>query len=446
MILIGFALTCFLGGLLIPLRMEGGILSRLGFSFGAGAAALSIQLFSYDLVAVSWSRLSLAVPWVIALLWLLYRRRPLLRLGRWENICWHHSLFCFGVLVPLLVWFPYERNLPLTSQAWDTWAIWLLKAKAFYVDDSIHPFLGRSGEFVTQPGYPLLVPLYGTFLYVWNGGVADQAAKLMSPCFFLATLGVFYHFVCRLGWKASAMVFTVILANLPMFGVVAFELAGYADTALSLYMVAAAGFLSIWWRSGEIGDLAFAILSATAAAWTKNEGQFFLVGIMALGTVGLVRGRSSLPGWCWLLLPPTTLLGAWWAVRGAHGIEAAGFMPGIDFNIGLFWLSLGSLVTKAYSLDSYNLTFYLFLASIVVAVPLKLSKSFWIFPGLVFWQFGGALLAYATGQNDIQWWLATSADRILAQIAPLALMPAALLVSIWYQRASESSSSSPPSG
>ena len=116
--------------------------------------------------------------------------------------------------------------MPLTSQAWDTWAIWLFKAKAFYLDGTIHPFLERSGDLVTQPGYPLLVPLYGTFLYVWNGGVADQAAKLMSPCFFLATLGVFYHFVHRLGWKTAAMFFTVILAGLSMFGVVAFQTGG----------------------------------------------------------------------------------------------------------------------------------------------------------------------------------------------------------------------------
>ena len=298
MILVGFALTCFFGWLLLPSKIEGSTLSRLSFSFAAGAAAISIQMFAYDLVGIGWSRLSLLAPWTIALVWRLYRCRPLLRLGRWQDVSWRHGLFSLGVLVPIFVWLPYERSMPLTSQAWDTWAIWLFKAKAFYLDGSIHPFLERSGEFVTQPGYPLLIPLYGTFLYLWNGGVADQAAKLTSPCFFLATLGVFYHFVRRLGWKTAAMVFSVFLAGLPMFGAVAFKLAGYADTALSLYLVAATGFLYTWYRDGRLSDLAAAALSATAAAWTKNEGQFFLLGVILLGAVGLVRRRSSLAGWC----------------------------------------------------------------------------------------------------------------------------------------------------
>ena len=438
MILVGLALTCLFGWLLLPSKIEGSALSRLSFSFAAGAAAISLQMFAYDLAGIGWSRLSLLAPWTVALLWELYRRRPLLGWGRRQDLGWRHGLFALGVLAPILIWLPYERTMPLTSEAWDAWAIWLFKAKAFYLDGGVHPFLERSGEFVTQPGYPLLIPLYGAFLYVWNGGVADQAAKLTSPCFFLATLGVFYYFARRSGWKSSAMVFTVFLAALPMFGVVAFKLAGYADTALSLYLVAATGFLYTWYREGRAIDLAAAALAATAAAWTKNEGQFFLLGVILLGAVGLARRRSKLAGWCCLLLPSAVVLIPWWAVRRMHGIEAAGFVPGLDFEPELFWVSLRTLVGKASELGSYNVTFYLFIAGLAAAVRLKPPGSFWIVPGLVFWQLLGALLAYATGRNDIDWWLGTSADRILAQIAPLALLPAALVMSHWRQQAAAS--------
>ena len=121
-----------------------------------------------------------------------------------------------------------------------------------------------------------------------------------------------------------------------------------------------------------------------------------------------------------------------------HGIEAAGFVPGLDFEPELFWVSLRTLVGKASELGSYNVTFYLFIAGLAAAVRLKPPGSFWIVPGLVFWQLLGALLAYATGRNDIDWWLGTSADRILAQIAPLALLPAALVMSHWRQQAAAS--------
>ncbi len=102
-------------------------------------------------------------------------------------------------------------------------------------------------------------------------------------------------------------------------------------------------------------------------------------------------------------------------------------------------MSLRTLAAKAGELGSYSLTVYLFVASLVASVRLKPVGSFWIVPGLVLWQLLGALLAYATGRNDIQWWLGTSADRILAQIAPLALMPAAFVMSHWRQQAARSS-------
>ena len=50
------------------------------------------------------------------------------------------------------------------------------------------------------------------------------------------------------------------------------------------------------------------------------------------------------------------------------------------------------------------------------------------------WHLSGALMAYSTGQNDLQWWLGTSAGRILAQVAPLALLPPVLVFSQWIER------------
>ncbi len=52
MILVGLALTCFFGWLLVASKIEGSILSRLSFSFAAGAAAILIQMFAYDLVGL----------------------------------------------------------------------------------------------------------------------------------------------------------------------------------------------------------------------------------------------------------------------------------------------------------------------------------------------------------------------------------------------------------
>jgi len=58
-------------------------------------------------------------------------------------------------------------------------------------------------------------------------------------------------------------------------------------------------------------------------------------------------------------------------------------------------------------------------------------RVFWMLPGLALWQFLGALMAYATGRNDLTWWLETSGDRLLSQIAPICLLTAAAAFGLW---------------
>jgi hypothetical protein len=353
------------------------------------------------------------------------------------------ALLTMVLLVPLALWLPYERLMPLTSQSWDAWAIWLFKAKAFYLDGGVSTFLSRAGEFTTQPGYPLLVPLYATFLYELNGQVADQMAKLLSPCSYLALLGVFYYFARRAAAHLAAAAFTLMLATAPVLGLVAFELAGYADTTLALYVLAAGGFLALWVLDGVDADLAGASLAATAAAWTKNEGQFFLLAIVLVAALQMLRAKSPLRAWFVLAVPPLLVLGPWYLVRQAHQVEAAGFALGVSFQPDLFRIALRTLLAKAFQPGLFNLSFYVALGAVLAIRPLRISRAFWILPGLVAWHLGGALLAYSTGRNDIHWWLATSADRILSQVVPLALLSAAWVWGRWSEQAVAEGQASP---
>ncbi len=433
MIFLALLLTCLIGWRLLPRRWELGLPALLSLSFGLGSAAISVEMFLLDLAGAGWSRLVVLGPWTAFLGWSFWRFGPRLPRLAWPaELNLAKAAACLLIAAPAAVWLPYERLMPLTG--WDAWAIWLLKAKAFYLDGGIGPLLDRGGEFVSQPGYPLLVPLYTTFLYVLNGGVADQAAKVFSPCFYLATLGVFHHFARRRLDASRALVLTAMLASVPMLGHAAFEFAGYADVTLAFYFLAAAGFLEQWFRENEASLLGAASIAATAAAWTKNEGQFFLLAILLLAAWKLARGRAGARDWLWLSAPPAAVLLPWWLVRQAHGVEAAGFIPGIDFNAALFATALRHLLSLATDPWAFSLTFYLFAGGVIGALILGCRKPSRILHLLVAWQFLGALLAYATGRNEIQWWLGTSAGRILAQITPLALLSAAVVFSEWGER------------
>jgi hypothetical protein len=117
-----------------------------------------------------------------------------------------------------------------------------------------------------------------------------------------------------------------------------------------------------------------------------------------------------------------------------QSVEASGFTLGADFQAALFGTALSTMLAKAFTLGSLNLTFVAVVAASVAGILLKLQRSFWVVPGLVAWQFLGALLAYSTGRNEIEWWLATSADRLLSQTAPLAILAAAIAYGLWIER------------
>lgn len=434
MLYLGLLITCLIGWVLLPPKMELGLAAKLSFGFAAGVAALSLQMFVYGLAGLAWSPLGLLLPWLVVVAVAAYRHRaallrPIVPLRVPKVSALDVPLFLL-VLIPVLIWLPYERLMPLT--AWDAWAIWLLKAKAFYLDGNLGDFLARHREFVnSHPGYPLLVPLYATFLYVLNGGVADNAVKIFSPCSFVALLGVFHHFARRWAGNTAALAFTAMVAATPMVGSLAFEYAGYAGSTLSLYLVAAAGFLYEWYRDGGLLNLAGASVAATAAAWTKNEGQFFLLGVLLLVVAGLSVRRQPLRAWLLAAALPVAVLVPWFLVKQSYGIQAAEFVPGWNFRLDLFLTSLQALLAKALDTDLFILTFVVLAATVIAAKPLGAPGRFWLLPALVVWQLLGALLAYASGINDVDWWLATSANRILAQIAPVALLAPVALVSHW---------------
>jgi hypothetical protein len=187
-----------------------------------------------------------------------------------------------------------------------------------------------------------------------------------------------------------------------------------------------------------------ASLAATAAAWTKNEGQFFLLAVLLIAGVELLRRKSALRRWLALVAAPLLALGPWFLVRQAYSIEAAGFTLGVFFQPDLFRIASRTMAAKAFQPGLFNLCFPLALGALLSARRLHLAAGFWVLPGLVAWHLGGAILAYSTGRNDIHWWLGTSADRILSQAVPLALLCAAWVLGQWTEKAQSRSGSRAP--
>jgi hypothetical protein len=426
MIWLGLALTAVLGRALAP------ACPSFLLAFPLGAAALSMQLLLYNLARVPWNLATVLIPWAVLLGWRIYRRPaiawPKPGLPGWTE--WPPLIFA---AVVLFAWVPYERLMPLNE--WDAVMLWMFKGKAFYLDRGVGPYLARGGEFLGNAAYPVMVPLYATFLYVWMGEPADSAAKLLSPCFFAALAAGFFHLVRRFGSRTVATTFTAMLVGVHIVNFVAFHYAGYADTAIAVSVLMGAGFLYAWLREGEYRDFALAVAFASLGAWTKNEGLFFLAGLGA--AAGLLLLWKRLWDWrYWVILAglPALAVGPWALARSLYGIKRPGQLSGeiLQTNVASYWPTLKSLAQHAFAPEVFNLVFPLFLAAVLLYRKAGLDWTFLLLPALVVWQMFGVTLVYVTGPVSLQWMIGSSLDRVLSQIAPLALLGPALAFAAWY--------------
>jgi hypothetical protein len=428
--------TGFAGWPLVRPWLKSGPVVAFCLSFTVGAAALSLELLLLNLAHVPWNRGTVIAPWVAMWGLYLWRHRPQFARPEWSLPQWlEWPALAFGLAV-LAAWVPYERLMPLNE--WDAIMLWMFKGKAFYLDGGVGPYLARAHEFLGNPAYPVLVPLYATFLYIWTGGVADQAAKILSPCF-LATLAAgFYYLLRRFTGRVPAAIFTAMLLGVQIVDFVAFHYAGYADTAVAACVALGAGFLYAGMREEEFGDFFLALLFGSIAAWTKNEGLLFLAGLGGIAAAWLLwRRRWSWRWWVTLAGLPALAVIPWAVARGLYGVRAPGQLSGeiVRTNTASYWPTLQALVEHSFAPAVLNLVFPLWIAALLFYRKAGLDWKYLALPLLVVWQLFGVTLVYVTGPVNLQWMIGSSLDRVLSQIAPLALLAAGIVVGTYYQAA-----------
>ena len=173
MIPLALLLTALLGWLLVrPVAAGIPACPSLALGFLTGAAALSLQLLLYNLAHIPWNRWTILLPWLA----LVAARAPRPRVSASPRLPgWLELPGLLFAAAVLLAWLPYERLMPLNE--WDAVMLWMFKGKAFYLDRGIAPYLARAGDFLANPAYPLLVPLYATFLYLWARSEERRVGK-----------------------------------------------------------------------------------------------------------------------------------------------------------------------------------------------------------------------------------------------------------------------------
>jgi len=419
---------------------------RLLFSYAAGCGVVSLQMFCYSLLGVRLGFFVIAAPWCA--LWAIGRFAGRWgRGGRWgraevpspvparplRRLEW----FLVAVIVSQAA-FSLFNSAALPVQGFDTWVIWFMKAKVFYMDRGVEyaSFLkplysnGNPGAY----SYPLLTPLATAFSYLAMGGVDDRMAKLLYALYYLSLLGIFYHFVRAEVSREAALVSTAMLATVPrIMEQAGLTGVGYADLPLAVYFISAAGFAFKYMDSGKSRDFLLCALFLSLGAWTKNEGlSFLIIGLALLCLHALFKDpRAAARPVLVSALTVAAVAGPWIVYRSALPEISEGHVTGVSFGSAVANLSrlptiVSTILPRLFTANKYHAAWGVYVLFAVLAAKRFREKGYALLHLLLWGQFAAYVFVYIVTPRELKPLIRASVDRLTIHLLPLVFFCVAL--------------------
>ncbi|MDE2205232.1 MAG: hypothetical protein KGK12_01170 [Armatimonadetes bacterium] len=320
----------------------------------------------------------------------------------------------------------------LNGLDWDGYAIWQLKAKAFAIDGDFRVLTEQLRFAYAHLDYPLLTPLATWWLYAHAGAVSDQIAQ--AGCFTIALdLGALvYGAVRERCQQGSALIACALAIAAPV--IVTHAVSGFADVAMAAWLFAAA-----WMLGEQSAGQSWAPLWICVAglALTKNEGLAACVSVFALLFLERRMSKRAIDwrgiGLCGAAC--ALAVGPWIGWKLVHGVGSDLFpahRPPLLLSAipGRLVITLAAMLRAISRIGPWfpcwGLTGIVILGGIaMVRHRWRETWSFWF---LAFCQLVAYTCVYIITPHDLRWQLASSVDRLLAQVMPCAVVAAVIAI------------------
>ncbi|MBM3493327.1 MAG: hypothetical protein FJX72_03240 [Armatimonadetes bacterium] len=354
-----------------------------------------------------------------------------------------------------------------TGLSWDGWAIWQLKARAFFHDGSL-AILGYPAYDYAHLDYPILIPIHSWWLYAHAGHVNDFIAQLGGCLFAFDLVLVTYGLVRIWAGRSYALIGAALVACQP--SVLRHAVSGYADVPLAAFVLFAAGLAAAGSRRSA---LALAI-AAAGCAWTKNEGLAAALGVAAFAVWSELRSAKAGVPWARCARRAGAVIGSvallvlpWWSVMARFGLRndviggtryrVVDALYGAGDHRGHTPLS-GQVETVTASLlralaaigpayPAWGLVWVVGAAGLLVTLrrrrqPLALALSPqtgrgeevpgqpMAFAFIAMSQSVACLWAYLRTPHPLEWHLATSLDRLMLHVMPVIVVLACIALAM----------------
>jgi hypothetical protein len=339
--------------------------------------------------------------------------------------------FSFLLLLPLgaLAWLCMRETLH-----WDGLLVWEIKARlafqhggvlpiSYYADSAMHAW--------SHPGYPLYLPMLELWLYLWIGEASQFWVKALFPCFYLAAASVLWSAGLRLTGRVwiGAVAAWLLLAVPRAVGARAGLLQGYADLPLAIVYLAAMAALLTGLRNDRVW-LRVAAFASGLLPWVKQEGLvlwacFALVAAWCFRREWRVAAALALPGLLTLMLwraflafaglvPPDTFLPMTLETLQTNLPRVPALLHRLGEELVTLrrWSLLWPLAAIALALLAAQRRRLALPLALAVVVPLALYLVPYVFSAL----------------QPYEMHVETSIDRLVLQVAPLAVLALALVL------------------
>ncbi len=425
-------------------ELEAGPFVKGALAFMLGLGCISLEMFFYSLARIPYGILYIAAPWAAlsALMLPAFIKNPRSSKGGFKLF---FSGAGFGGLFFLLIIFSqviyaflYGIIPPISS--WDAYQTWFFKANVFFKDRGVVASFFDIP--LVHPDYPLLIPLSAAWVYTCLGYINDVLVRAIYPLQYVSLLLIFYYLVKRTSSVRTALVFSALLSITPIIMVhgaglpvrigelYTGDFVGYADLALSIYFLAAAGFFYLYVIEETKPQLFLTALFLGLGAWTKDEGFVFalLGGLMVLGHMALTR-KTSKTGWVTFLffIGILSLVAGPWVIYKSilripgeydRSVGPATFINNLNRLPAIFSF-IGFILFKKVSL--YNFTWYAYVVSNIVRWRKAFRRPLLYLNLIVAAQISVYVFVFIITYLDLDFHLKTSVDRLAMQLTPLAM-------------------------
>lgn len=344
------------------------------------------------------------------------------------KIGWLKSIFLI-LMIAFVVSFILKAYFERPYGAHDAWAIWNYRARWLFKGGSQWTYAFSYMHAADSPDYPLLVT--GSVFRMWSLLGADHVAIPIMIAGVLAVgsiLIIFSSLAILRGENQGYLAAIFIFITTRYLNIVTYQ---YGDPPLAFFILSTVVLFSL---KDHYPNLSFRLLflaglTASCAAWTKNEGILFLVLIILIRFIGELRRNNwfaILKQFFYFFLGTSFLLSSLIYFKLSFAIANDLVNKTNLKKLGVYLFDLDRYFEVFLGIIKKIFTFNDHIISLLIVYFLisGLDRSSFVKKGiashvlLMLFMIGGYFFSYFITPFDLRWHMSASLARLIVQLWP----------------------------